>query len=189
MRKFPILTLLAGGCFGASMMCVQAAGLAPSKSKFYYKDQSGKTQSARIVRHYYYKKIPAVHPAAKLDPRIDPRLRKAATIAEERSNARSKSRCWHYVKTALTAAGAVSSYPKTAYAWQAGDELVRNYGFKKLSVRDPYKAPIGAVLVYSHGKNGAGHVEIRTRTGFVSDYHSKNRCRYPLLAVFAKFSS
>ena len=45
-----------------------------------------------------------------------------------------------------SASGIISSYPKTAYAKQAGDELVRDYGFKKLPIRDPYKAPIGAVL-------------------------------------------
>ena len=88
---------------------------------------------------------------------------------------------------ALLKSGAVSSYPKTAYAYQAGAELTRDYGFKRLSVRDPYKAPLGAVLVY--GNKARGHVEIRTKDGFVSDYHSKNRCFYPLLAVYAKYSS
>ena len=93
------------------------------------------------------------------------------------------------MKEALVASGAVSSYPKTAYACQAGDELSRSYGFTKLSVRDPYAAPVGAVIVYGRGSGGAGHVEIRTKNGFVSDYHSKSRCFYPVLAVYAKFSS
>ena len=83
----------------------------------------------------------------------------------------------------------MTSYPKTNYAFQAGDELVREYGFKKLPMRDPYAAPLGAVIVYGKGANGAGHVELRTKTGFASDYHSKNRCYYPVLAVYAKFSS
>jgi hypothetical protein len=111
----------------------------------------------------------------------------AATIAQERANARSKARCWHYVKEALVAAGVVKSYPKTAYAAEAGDELVRSYGFTRLAVRDPYSAPVGAVIVY--GSRSRGHVEIRTRDGFVSDYHSKNACFYPLIAVYAKLSS
>ncbi len=64
---------------------------------------------------------------------------------------------------------------------------MRDYGFKKLPVHDPYKAPLGAVLVY--GNKGRGHVEIRTKDGFVSDYHSKNACYYRLLAVYAKFGS
>jgi hypothetical protein len=91
------------------------------------------------------------------------------------------------VKKALIAAGVINSYPKTAYAAEAGQELAHDYGFRKLSVRDPYKAPLGAVLVY--GNRNKGHVEIRTKDGFVSDYHSKYRCFYPLLAVYGKFSS
>jgi hypothetical protein len=83
----------------------------------------------------------------------------------------------------------VSSYPKTNYACEAGEELVHNFGFKRLSMRDPYAAPVGAVIVYGRGSHGAGHVELRTRDGFVSDYHSKNRCFYPVLAVYGKFSS
>ena len=108
------------------------------------------------------------------------------SIADERAHAHSKSRCWHYVKEALLASGAVSSYPKTALAKQAGDELVRDYGFKKLPIHDPYAAPVGSVLVYFKGRNRPGHVEIRTRTGFVSDFRSKVPCRYALVGVFAK---
>ncbi|MEP6686281.1 MAG: hypothetical protein ABJB22_05840, partial [Verrucomicrobiota bacterium] len=118
--------------------------------------------------------------------RLDPKLRRAATIADERANAFTRARCWRYVKQALYSAGAITSYPKSAYAYQAGSELMRDYGFRKLSVRDPYAAPLGSVLVYGRGSDGAGHVEIRTKNGFVSDYRSKNRCRYPLLAVYAK---
>lgn len=165
---------------------VEAEGLAPSSSRFYYKGESGKASSARIIRRYH---VRTVHPSAAVDSRLDPRLGRAATIAQERANARTKARCWRYVKEALFAAGAVSSYPKTNYASQAGEELVRNHGFQKLSLRDPYAAPFGAVIVYGNGSSGAGHVEIRTKNGFVSDYHSKNRCRYPVLAVYGKFSS
>ncbi len=188
MRRF-IFSILVGSAFfcAASFIEVQAAGLQPSKTKFYYKDKVGTTTSARII--YHYRRIQIVHPLARVDSRIDPKLLRAASIADERAHARSKARCWHYVKEALVASGAVSSYPKTAYACQAGEELVHSYGFRKLSVRDPYDAPLGAVLVYSHGRSGAGHVEIRTKNGFVSDYSSKNRCRYPLLAVYGKFSS
>ncbi len=171
---------------GASSLTANAAGILPSKTKFYYKNTSGKTTSAPIVNHYYG--APIVHPLAHVDPRLDPKLMRAASIADERAHARSKARCWHYVKEALVAAGAVTSYPRSAYARQAGEELVRFYGFRKLPVNDPYDAPLGAVLVYSHGRK-AGHVEIRTRNGFVSDYYSKTHCRYPLIAVYGKFSS
>lgn len=161
-----------------------AEGLVKSETKkFVYKDASGKVTSVRVIRRYWRKQI--VHPLAKVDPRIDPKLCRAATIAQERANAHSRAQCWHYVKQALIAAGVVNSYPTSAYAYQAGEELTRVYGFKKLPVRDPYAAPLGAVLVYG----GRGHVEIRTKDGFASDYYSKNRCFYPLLAVYGKFSS
>ena len=110
---------------------------------------------------------------------------RAATIAEERAHAHSRSQCWHYVKEALVAAGVVNSRPKTEYAKQAGQELVSSYGFKKLPVQDPYQAPVGSVLVYS-AKRAAGHVEIRTKDGFVSDFRSKTPSRRPLLGVFIK---
>jgi hypothetical protein len=70
-------------------------------------------------------------------------------------------------------------------AKQAGRELVNNYGFTKLAVSDPYAAPVGAVLVYGAG-HAAGHVEIRTLDGFVSDFRSKTPSRRPLIGVFAK---
>ena len=169
------------------LAAIDAGAAAPtsSNSRFYYRDFSGQPASARIVRHYW--RVPIVHPFAHVDPRINPKLMRAATIAQERANAHSKGRCWHYVKTALVAAGVLNSYPKTAYAAEAGSELMHSYGFTRLSVRDPYSAPVGSILVY--GNLNRGHVEIRTRDGFVSDYHSKNACFYPLVAVYAKLSS
>ena len=166
-------------------MEVRSEGLARSRSRFYYSDFDGSIGSARILRHSW--RMPVVHPDAAVDSRLDPRLRRAATIAQERANARSRSRCWQYVKQALVASGVIDSYPKTNYASQAGDELVRSYGFRRLPVRDQFAAPIGSVLVFGHGSEG--HVVIRTRNGFVSDYWTKNRCKYPLVAVYGKFSS
>ncbi len=110
---------------------------------------------------------------------------RAATIAQERARAHSRSMCWHYVKEALLAAGVIDSRPKTEYAKEAAAELVNVYGFKKLAVRDPYAAPVGSVLVYG-SRRAAGHVEIRTRDGFVSDFRSKTPSRRPLLGVYAK---
>jgi hypothetical protein len=91
------------------------------------------------------------------------------------------------VKDALLAAGAVTVRPTTDYACQAGSELTSHYGFVRLPIHDPYRAPVGAVLVYSGGS--AGHVEIRTDDGFVSDYHSHWACRYRLIGVYAKLSA
>jgi hypothetical protein len=186
-RRFVGLVFLCGLGFTLSTIAVRSEGLTSSTSKFYYQTPSGSTGSARIIRHYW--SGPIVHPDARVDSRLDPRLRRAATIAEERANAHSRARCWRYVKEALVASGVINSYPKTNYASQAGEELVRNFGFKRLPVRDQFAAPIGAVLVFAKGSNGAGHVVIRTKSGFASDYWTKNRCKYPLIAVYGKFSS
>ncbi|MFN2507205.1 MAG: hypothetical protein ABR589_00335 [Chthoniobacterales bacterium] len=186
MQRLCLRLFLSACCLFLSSALVKAEGLVRSESRFYYKPASGKVTSAPILRRYYGRTL---YPTANVDSRLAPSLRRAATIAQERASARTKARCWRYVKEALVAAGAVSSYPKTNYASQAGEELVRNYGFKKLPIRDPYAAPVGAVIVYGKGSGGAGHVEIRTKTGFVSDYHSKSKCFYPLLAVYGKYSS
>ena len=154
-----------------------------AKARFIFKDADGKTDSAEIVTKYVPKKI--VHPVAKADSSISPKLMRAATIAQERAHAHSREQCWHYVKAALVASGAVSSYPKTVNAKDAAKELVSSYGFKKLSVRDPYKAPVGSVLVYNN-KKGAGHVEIRTKSGFASDFRSKIPSPRPLIGVYTK---
>jgi len=159
-----------------------ALGFSGPKQQFAYTDASGKKQSADVVDKYYPKKI--VQPFAG-NSEIDPKLRRAATIAEERAHRHSLSKCWHFVKEALVAAGVVKSRPQTTLAKQAGQELVSNYGFKKLPVSNPYEAPVGAVLVYG-AKRAAGHVEIRTENGFVSDFRSKTPSRRPLLGVFAK---
>ncbi len=149
---------------------------------FAFEDKIGHKIAVPLVDDSNKRKL--VGPIAKIDPKLDPTLARAATIAQERANAHSKSRCWRYVKEALLAAGAVDSYPKTALAKQAGDELVHNYGFKKLNVSNPYAAPIGAVLVYT--ARGAGHVEIRTKTGFVSDFKAEKPSKRKLIGVFAK---
>ena len=185
MRRFVFVVFVFACSLAICANEIRASGLSDSKSRFVYKDRSSKITSVRIIRSYWKK--PIVHALAHVDPRIDPKLLRAASIAEERASARSHFRCWQYVKAALVASGAVNSYPRTAYAANAGQELVSLFGFRQLPVRDPYAAPVGAVLVY--GNRYRGHVEIRTKDGFVSDYHSKNRCFYPLLAVYGKFSS
>ena len=154
-----------------------------SAKRFIFKDADGKSDSAEIITTYVPKKI--VHPMAKADSSINSKLTRAATIAEERAHAHSREQCWHYVKEALLASGAVSSYPKTVNAKDAAKELVSNYGFKKLPVHDPYKAPVGSVLVYNN-KKGAGHVEIRTKHGFASDFRSKIPSPRPLIGVYTK---
>ena len=184
-RRFILLFLVCGLGLTLSTIEVRSEGLTTSKNRFYYRTPAGSTGSARIIRHYW--RVPVIHPDARIDSRLDPRLCRAATIAEERANARSKARCWRYVKEALFASGVIDSYPKTNYASEAGEELMRNYGFKRLPVRDQFAAPIGAVLIFGDGSKS--HVVIRTKKGFASDYWTKNRCKYPLVAVYGKFSS
>ena len=155
----------------------------PQPSKFVFKDASGKATSVDVIQSYQSTKI--VRPFTTGGRQLDPKLMRAASIAEERAHAHSRRQCWHAVKEALLASGAISSRPKTEYAKQAGKELVNNYGFRKLPVNDPYQAPVGSVLVYN-ANCAAGHVEIRTKDGFVSDFRSKTPSRRPLLGIFVK---
>ena len=185
MQKMLPLALLSFGC--AVFLPAAALATTPAHSqppsKFVFKDASGKPMSVDVVDKYQPSKI--VRPFAKLDRKVDPKLMRAATIAEERAHAHSRRQCWHYVKEALLAAGVIKSRPTTAYAKQAGQELVNNFGFKQLPVNDPYQAPIGSVLVYNANR-AAGHVEIRTKDGFVSDFRSKTPSKRPLLGVYVK---
>jgi hypothetical protein len=152
-------------------------------SRFSFRSPQGKKESVPVISDYYPKRI--VYPLAKIDRRIDNRLVQAATVAQERAHAHSRSRCWHYVKDALLASGVVDSRPKTELARDAASELVNNYGFKRLSITDPFAAPLGSVLVYGTARS-VGHVEIRTKDGFVSDFRSPIPSRRPLMGVYAK---
>jgi hypothetical protein len=183
MRKITLLFALIFA-FGAALSATAAkTDNLTFKPQFVFKDPNGKTVSAPVVDEYQKKKL--VYPTAKVDPRLDPKLMRAATIAQERAHAHSKSRCWHYVKEALMASGVIDQRPTTALAKQAANELVSKYGFKKLPIRDPFQAPLGSVLVYN-ARGSAGHVEIRTQNGFVSDFRSKTPSKRPLIGVYAK---
>lgn len=116
--------------------------------------------------------------------KYDSRMIQAAEKAAERARKHSTSRCWSYVKSALVDANLVASRPKTIYAKEAGIELEQEHGFRRLRIQDPFKAPLGSVLVY--GGDGAGHVEFRTETGFVSDFFSLKPSKRPLIGVFVK---
>ena len=148
-----------------------------------FKDPDGRQESVPIITHYYPNQI--VHPLGTADRHLDPKLSRAATIAQERAHAHSRSMCWHAVKEALLASGVIDSRPKSEFARDAAQDLVSNYGFQKLSVRDPFAAPIGSVLVYGTNRS-VGHVEIRTKDGFVSDFRSPTPSHRPLIGVYAK---
>jgi hypothetical protein len=114
----------------------------------------------------------------------DPRMIRAAEIAKRRAQPHKTWYCWRYVKDALLDAGLVSSRPTSPWAKDAGRELCAKYGFVQLKLRDPRKAPVGAVVVY--GGADAGHVELRTREGFVSDFISPTPYPRPLVGIFVK---
>src|SRR2546421_587003 len=154
-----------------------------ASNHFSFRSSAGKTESVPVITQYYPKHI--VYPLANIDKHIDSRLMQAATIAQERAHAHSRSMCWHYVKEALLASGVVDSRPNTELARDAAKDLVSNYGFKRLSVTDPFAAPIGSVLVYGTTRI-VGHVELRTRDGFVSDFRSQTPSHRPLVGVYAK---
>jgi hypothetical protein len=116
--------------------------------------------------------------------RYDARMIRAAQIAMSRAYAAPTWRCWHYVKDALVDARVVDSRPTSPWAKEAGDELCRRYGFVKLKIRKPTQAPVGAVLVY--GGPDAGHVEIRTATGYVSDFISATPYPRPFIGAYVK---
>jgi hypothetical protein len=196
------LFLLAGvsaSAFALSITASRAQTLAPPRlhlsdgvearsettraPRYVFKTADGKRESAPIITEYYPKQI--VAPFAKIDRSLDPKMARAASIAEDRAHAHSRSLCWHYVKDALLASGVIDSRPKSEYAREAAADLVSNYGFKKLAVHDPFAAPVGSVLVYGPDR-GAGHVELRTKNGFVSDFRSPTPSRRPLIGVYAK---
>ena len=152
-------------------------------ARYNFKTPDGREESVPVITHYYPNQI--VHPLGTTDRHLDPKLSRAATIAQERAHAHSRSMCWHAVKEALLASGVIDSRPKSEYARDAAQDLVSNYGFKKLSVRDPFAAPIGSVLVYGTSRS-VGHVEIRTKDGFVSDFRSPTPSHRPLIGVYAK---
>src|SRR5262249_61518032 len=86
---------------GAAVFCprpAMALRFSAPTPKFNYTDPSGKKQSVEVVDQYYPKKI--VQPIAKPDAQIDPKLRRAATIAWEPARAHSLKKCWRFVKEA-----------------------------------------------------------------------------------------
>ncbi len=200
LRKLTPLSLLCGCVAVASLTAAQthdvgiagkpvaqapAPVLATAAKQFIFQDAGGKQAAAPLVDQVETRKLTLPTPSQPQASAVNPALTKAATIAQERANAHSKRRCWRYVKEALLAAGAVDSYPQTALAKQAGNELVENFGFQKLTVTDPYKAPVGAVLVYD-AEGAAGHVEIRTKTGFVSDFSTPIPSKRKLIGIYTK---
>ncbi len=163
---------IAAGCLLPAL--AWAAQAAKSDDSLY---QKNKAQSLKPEQQ-------AMFGPRSADYRYDPRMLRAAQIAQLRARPQMTWHCWKYVKDALLAADLVASRPTSAWAKDAGAELCGKFGFRKLSTSDPFKAPIGAVIVY--GGPDAGHVELRTATGFVSDFSSPTPYPRPLVGIFVK---
>src|SRR4029077_6338683 len=138
MRKILPIMLLSVSCAALFPATVSALSMSPppranpQPSKFVFKDASGKATSVDVVQSYQPTKI--VRPfatGAKSDRQLDPKLMRQASIGEERAHAHSRRQCWHAVKEALLASGAISSRPRTEYAKQAGEGLVNKYCLHK----------------------------------------------------------
>ena len=140
---------------------------------FFFKDASGSEKSAEIVTKYQPRKI--VYPVAKIDPSIDPKLRRAATIAEERARAHSRSRCWHHV--GLHVEVGVDEFVVF--------EVLRRE-LHQLDLIDRQLCPCRELLQRVDERRKAGHVELRTKDGFVSDFRSRTPSHRPLLGVYVK---
>lgn len=114
----------------------------------------------------------------------DKRMIQAAEIAGARAARSPQYHYWRHVKQALLRAHVIDSYPKTLLAKQAAGELQSSFGFQRLPLTNPYQAPKGSVLVY--GGLEPGHVEIRSETGFVSDFASLKPSGLPLIGIYVK---
>ena len=101
----------------------------------------------------------------------------------KKPQSKSLGRCYKYVKIALQASGLVNAYLSSGHAKQAGADLKRQ-GFRNLldaqghGISSPFDAPIGSLIVYDVTDGTPdGHIEVRTPSGFASDYFSDNsRC-------------
>jgi len=102
------------------------------------------------------------------------------SVAGSKPSSRSDGRCAMYVSLALHQAGCHQPGKpeiRSGSAHNLGPSLAAN-GFRNLmaggslpSGRNLQSLPPGAVLVYSGGEHG--HVEIRSKNGFISDYFSQ----------------
>jgi hypothetical protein len=102
-RRTIVLTVLAAAGFTFAVSPLRAEGLQASTKKFVYQDASGRVTSVKVIHHYWTK--PIVHPFAKIDPRLDPKLSRAATLAQETASAESKAHCWHKRENSVSRRG------------------------------------------------------------------------------------
>jgi len=81
-----------------------------------------------------------VHPLAATDKHLDPKLTRAATIAQERRPCALPLNVLALCQRSLARLRVIDSRPKSEYARDAEQDLVSNYGLKKLSRRSLCRA-------------------------------------------------
>lgn len=96
-------------------------------------------------------------------------------------------RCLKAVRIAVQTAKGMPLKGDVLYAKDFGPVLVEKYKATPLRIRDPKKAPVGAIIVYGpwgKSRNPAGHVEIKTAKGYVSDHISKTPYPGPVRGIY-----
>lgn len=108
------------------------------------------------------------------------------TIAKAPIVSGSIGACYNGVKTALLRSGLVDRRLVGVAAKNAGQEVEKEFinlmnPELKYKIKSPKDAPKGSVLVYEGHKCSKadsnckyGHIEIKTESGFISDYYSPN---------------
>jgi LysM repeat protein len=110
----------------------------------------------------------------------------AATIAYalKKAHKTSQHKCLKYVKTALYATKMIRTYNAVVAAKDFGPSLAAE-GFQNLLETKPgtnlRTAPVGSVIIYRpvekqvhNGETIYGHIEIKTESGYVSDYLTRH---------------
>jgi hypothetical protein len=96
-------------------------------------------------------------------------------------------KCLKAVRIAIQKAKGMPLKGDVLYAKDFGPVLVQKYGAKKLSISCPKKAPVGAIIVYGpwhKSRSHAGHVEIKTKKGYVSDHISAAPYPGPVKGIY-----
>lgn len=124
------------------------------------------------------------HPVANVKSGPAGDMATAIAYAMKHKLPKSNHQCLRYVKRALFATKMIRTYPGIIAAKDFGPFLQQE-GFQNLLTTQPgtnlKSAPVGAVIVYRpveaqeyKGKTIYGHIEIKTDTGFVSDFFTEH---------------
>jgi len=124
------------------------------------------------------------HPVANVMAPPSGGMAGAIAYAMKHAHPKSQHLCLKYVKRALFATKMIHTYPGVIAAKDFGPSLAAE-GFKNLLETKPgtnlNTAPVGSIIIYRavekqehNGKTIYGHIEIKTETGYVSDYFTEH---------------